>query len=152
MVCKIHKNIKSSLRETIKGRDAQSTSNTILSCALAASTHLHPPLLSFPFLPVSHFLSAFLSFYSISSKIMFCAGLSFCTHPTVDVLLSHRRCVATSGRPSSLWRCSEAGRGRKNKLLLMQFWHCALDDGTSCRKKTTTTHNREALLTQLLPL
>lgn len=68
MVCKIHKNIKSSLRETIKGRDAQSTSNTILSCALAASTHLHPPLLSFPCLPVSHFLSAFLSFYSISSQ------------------------------------------------------------------------------------
>lgn len=38
----IHKNIKSSLREIIKGGDPQSTSNTILSCALEASAHLQP--------------------------------------------------------------------------------------------------------------
>lgn len=35
---------------------------------------------------------------------------------------------------------------------LMQFWHGALADGTSCRRKTTTHHNRKALLTHLLPL
>lgn len=77
MVCKIHKNIKSSLRKTIKGRDAQSTSNTILSCALEASTHLYPPLLSFPSLSVSHFLSTFPSFYSISSQAWFVLDCRF---------------------------------------------------------------------------
>lgn len=118
MVCKMHKNIKSSLRETIKGKDAQSTSNTILSCALEASTHLYPPLLSFPSFPLSHFLSTFLSFSSVASQSRFALDHRF-LHPTHGGLFvaPHRLCVATRGRPSSLWRCLEEKRGRKNKLL-----------------------------------
>lgn len=105
--CKIHKNIKSSLRETIKGRDPRSTSNTILSCALEASAHLHPPSpLPLPSL-VTFFLSASPSVSPPApSSIMFCVRLSICAPralsfphcPTVGCLLSRGRCAAT--RPS----------------------------------------------------
>lgn len=83
MVCKIHKNIKGSLKETIKGREPRSTSNTILSCALEASTHLHlplllsssrlsPPSLCHAFPPV--FLQLFICRFN-----HLCVSLSICT-------------------------------------------------------------------------
>lgn len=144
MVCKIHKNIKSSLRETIKGRDAQSTSNTVLSCALEASTHLYPPLFSFPSLPVSHFLSSFPSFYFTSSQSCFALDCRFALFqfapiprwivccPTGDVWLP------AADPPPSGDALRRRGEGRTSSFL-MQFWHCALPDGTNCRKENNNS-------------
>lgn len=126
MACKIHKNIKSSLRETIKGRDPGSTSNTILSCALEASAHLRPPphpLLCSPTPSPLSRVTLLLHLFLLSSQSRWrssrpptCApALSLCTCPAAGYLLP---LGLPEARPASLWRCSEEEeRGRRNELL-----------------------------------
>lgn len=156
MVFKIHKNIKSSLRETIKGRDPRSTSNTILSRALDASAHFHPPPSSSPPFPCQiFFLSAFSSRSPTLAGRVFCFGCRFVlplfhSGPVPRQVVC---CLAGDVRPpeadpSSPVEMFRRGRRRsgaeRTSSCLMQFWHSALVDGAGCGSKTTTSpHGRE---------
>lgn len=158
MVFKIHKNIKSSLRETIKGRDPRSTSNTILSRALDASAHFHPPPSSSPAFPCQiffFFLSAFSSRSPTLPGRVFCFGWRFLlplfhSGPVPRQVVC---CLAGDVRPpeadpSSPVEMFRRGRRRRGaertSSCLMQFWHSALADGAGCGSKTTTSpHGRE---------
>lgn len=126
MVCKIHKNIKSSLRETIKGIDPpEHFKHHLELCprSIRPPSPAYPPLLSLPspFLCHMFFPPFLLSFPRLLNpvcvRLLICTpALSFCTCPTTGCLLSRRRCAATRGRSSSLWRCSEEKmRGRKEQ-------------------------------------
>lgn len=154
MVCKIHKNIKSSLRETIKGRDPRSTSNTILSCAPRSIRPLSPAST----LPVSHSLSTFPSVFPVSSQTCLTISLpalSFRAPPVPQwvVLLSRRRWVwATRGGPSSLRRCSEEKkRGRKNKLLFNAVLARCLGWWNLLQKENNNTPQQKSLAHWLTP-
>lgn len=141
----IHKNIKSSLREIIKGGDPQSTSNTILSCALEASAHLQPRRSSLPpslcYIYSTSSIPPLVSIIVCVSPSICCGALSFCTCPAAGCLLSCRRCSATTGRPSRLGRCSKGGEEGRKEQASTQFWHRALADGSDCKQKTTTAAN-----------
>lgn len=95
MVFKIHKNIKSSLRETIKGRDPRSTSNTILSCAprsIRPPSPASPPLL--PFL-CQIFSPPFLRSFPSFPNHSYCWNADLYSHSFI-LHLSHGRLFVVS--------------------------------------------------------
>lgn len=129
MVYKIHKNIKSSLKETIKGRDPPK--------ALQTPSWKHPPTFS-SFLPfLCRILSPPFLWLSVSSQSRLAPdrwfAFSLCAHRGAACfmfffLLSHRQALF-------LWRRGE----ETTSSSLMQGWRCALYGEGKQHAKTEKT-------------
>lgn len=112
---------------------------TFTSFLLLFSSRLSPPSLCHAFPPI--FLQLFICRFN-----HICVSLS---HPfTLHLLRSRVVCCHTGdGRlpeaaPFSSGDVQRRRRGgERTSSSLMQCWHHALADGTSCRSKTTTTHH-----------
>lgn len=156
VVFKIHRNIKSSLRQTIKGKKPLEHFKHHLELCPGS---IHPPSPASPPHPSpSHVRFSLRPPQFSQSRLLF--DCQFGLPLFHSALVPQQVVCSLQGNvplaEAALLPCGNVQRRRRGAERtnsgLMQFWHSALAYGAGCSRKTTTSHTRKALFTPLLPL